>query len=292
MVTAPAEQTAAVLSLLPELMAAEALPPTFTVAHAAGHPSHLLGAAAFIPRMQHAKWPGFSVYCHVLPAFRRQGIGRALMLKTAAETAAWDVMHLHAAATHKDDSAEAQYLTRMGFRFSGGMHHFVSDQALTLPLCQRLVQALRAHGRVPEGFVLRPLAEAQADTVATLFCRQFGGSMARARALVTRALEDPIGQALSLALCDDQHLAGFLIAKWGNDMPEVSYWVTDPTYRHGWPAALLLAEFVERAHKMGMVQARYCCSDQTRATLNIARKTGAVLEAVRRSYVLDLTPPT
>ncbi len=292
MVTAPVGQTAAVLALLPELTAAEALPPTFTVAHAVGFPSRLLGAAAFVPRMQHAEWPGFSAYCRVLPAFRRQGVGQALMGRLAAEVTAWDVKHLHAAGTHEARGAESQFLTTLGFRPSGSIHHFVGDTASTLPMCQRLVQTLRDHGRIPGGFTVVPLAEAQEDSVAALFCRQFGGSLARARAEVKRALEEPIGQALSLALRDDQQLAGFLMAREGKQMPEVSYWVSDPSYRQGWPAALLLEGFVKRLKDLGVAQARYCCSDRTRATLNVARKTGARLDAVRHGYVIDLVPPS
>ena len=44
-VEAPAAQTEALLMLLPELLTADALPPTWWVAHLAGRPEALIGAA-------------------------------------------------------------------------------------------------------------------------------------------------------------------------------------------------------------------------------------------------------
>lgn len=283
------EQTTAVLSLLPELMSAEILPPNFIVAHSHDDPSRIVGAAAFVPKIHNTDWPGFIFHCRVIPAFRNQGIGKALIQCLATQVAAWDVDYLHTASTYDDDSSEANFLKRLGFSVSASMHHFVGDTTATLPMLQRMVKALYGRGRVPEGFVIKPLTEAEPNAVATLFCRQFGGSLANARCQVEQALKDPTGEKLSLSLSDGNQLAGFLIASHDNTSAEVKYWVTDPVFGQGWPAALLLEGFVRQLQILGFSQGRYSCNDKTRATLNIARKTGAQLEFFRRSFVLDVT---
>jgi GNAT superfamily N-acetyltransferase len=286
---APFEQTTAVLSLLPELMSAAILPPNYTVAHPHGDPSRILGAAAFVPKIHNTDLPGFIFHCRVLPAFRKQGIGSALIQQLATQVAAWDVDYLHTASTYDDGSAEAEFLKRLGFDVSASMHHFMSNAASTLPMLQRLVKALYGRGRVPNGFAIKPFADTEPDAVASLFCRQFGGSLAHARRQVEQALKDPNGEKLSLSLSDGNQLAGFLVGSHDNTSSEVKYWVSDPTFGQGWPAALLLEGFVSRSSDLGYIQGRYSCNDKTRATLNIARKSGAQLEFLRRSYVLDVT---
>lgn len=283
------EQTTAVLSLLPELMSTEILPPDFIVAHPHDDPSRILGATAFIPKIHNTERPGFICYCRVLPAFRKQGIGSTLIQHLAKQVASWDVDYLHTASTYDDGSSEADFLKRLGFEVSGSMHHFMSHAATTLPMLQRLVKALYGRGRVPNGFAIKPFSDTEPDALASLFCRQFGGSMTHARNQVELALKEPSGEKLSLSLADGNQLAGFLVASHDNTSLEVKYWVTDPAFGQGWSAALLLDGCLSRANNLGFTQGRYSCNDKTRATLNIARKTGAQLEFLRRSYVLDVT---
>jgi GNAT superfamily N-acetyltransferase len=290
-VEAAPDQTAAVFALLPEMMGAQFLPPRFAVAHAADDPSRLLGAAAFVPMVGQGHLPGFRSQCRVLPAFRRRGIGQALMARLGTEAQQWGVAHLHS-WTGYPEGAQAEFLKSLGGHAGLGMHHFMGDTAATLPMCRRLVTALIDHRRVPPACRLLPMADSPLDAVALLYCSQFGGSPAAARQLIDQVLAQEMGRALSYALWDGNMVAGFLLGGAGADMPEVKYWATDPTIRTGWPAALLLDAFVAKLASLGIERARYHCNDKTRATLNVARKTGAVLAAVFQTYVLDLSSPS
>jgi GNAT superfamily N-acetyltransferase len=286
------EQTSAVMSVLPELMSSEILPPNFIVAHPHDDPSRILGAAAFVPKIHNTEKPGFICHCRVLPAFRKQGIGSAFIQHLAKQVASWDVDYLHTASTYDDGSSEAEFLKRLGFDVSSSMHHFMSHAAGILPmfnLLHRQVKALYGRDRIPKGFAIKSFSDIQPDAVANLYCRQFGGSMTHARNQIKLALKDPNGEKLSLSLSDGNQLAGFLVASHDKTSLEIKYWVTDPTFGPGWSAALLLDGCLSRANDLGLTQGRYSCNDKTRATLNIARKTGAQLEFLRRSYVLDIS---
>ncbi|MDN4501889.1 GNAT family N-acetyltransferase [Alteromonadaceae bacterium BrNp21-10] len=281
-------QTAAVLTLLPELLSACCLPSSFIIAFSKNNPSQILGAAAFIPQIISNEWPGFSIHCHVVADFRRQGIGSAMLQQLKTEARHWDIAYLHVTGHFEDNSSPTQFLTKRQFSPSSNMHYFIGQTQATLPMLDRLVKALYRRNRVPTGFSVQPLAQVNLDKVAELFARQFGTSQANGIHIVQQALSDPLSNELSLAVSNGSELAGFLIAKQSNDFPEVSYWVSAPEYRQGWPAALLLEGFVRGLHNKNIPQGGYSCNDKTTATLNIARKTGAQLSAIKRSYVLNL----
>jgi len=290
--TAAVDQTAAVFALLPELLQATSLPPRFIVANVAGDASRLLGAAAFVPQVQNADSPGFLTQCRVLPAFQRLGIGRALLGRLADEARAWEVPHLHAWSAHDDTSEPLGFLRAVGFRPGTAMHHFTLETALMRSASMRLQQGLRSRGRVPADAVPVPLARVPIEPVVALFCAEFGGSPAQARARIERTLAHSMGQELSSALWDGATLAGFFLAGASDTdgSPEVFFWASDRRFRHGWPAAVLLDEFTRAMEAGGHVQARYYCNDRTRATLNLVRRTGARLRCVRIHQVLDLNP--
>lgn len=287
---APAQpsHSAAVLSLLPKLRSADCLPSSFTVAHLPGQPSHIIGAAAYVPRLISDELPGFAFHCQVLPAFRRQGAGRALLQHLIQDVRCWEISYLHAAGSFDDGSLAAVFLTSQQFYPCANMHHFMGHTHATLPILTKIVSALKKRKRVPDGFRLKPLEEADLEGVAVLFAQQYATSVARAKASLRQVLEQPVSRELSFVLSNGEQLAGFITAKHDTAIPEVGYWISAPEFRHGWPAAMLLAGFLQAAQDGGISQGRYACNDKTLATLNIARKAGAQLETIRRSYVLDL----
>ncbi|CAN5115356.1 hypothetical protein BH11PSE9_BH11PSE9_32960 [soil metagenome] len=284
---ARADQTTAVLALLPELLDAVAWPTRFLVAHLPGQPSALLGAAAFAPVIHRARTSGFRGQCRVLPAYRRQGIGRALVARLAAEVAAWDVAHLLSWQAEAEGPA-ASFMRAMGFRVNFGMHHFIGDYVTMKPLCARMTKALRRHGRVPPGFELLPLAQVPLAPVLALHCDEFDAAPAAAAAAIESALADPLMNRLSIALWDGRQLAGYVLAGPGEDMPELRFWASHPAHRDGWAAMLLLEGYTDRFLECGLPQSRFACNDRNLAPLNIARKIGARLESVRSGHVLDL----
>lgn len=286
-------QTAAVLTLLPELVEGQArpLPPRFAVAHLAGAPSQLIGAAAFVPIMHHGPSPGFRGVVRVLPAWQRLGVGRALLARIAAEVLAWDVPHLQCWKAEPDGDASG-FMRALGFRVDYTLHHFLIDKSVVAPMSRRLVQRLRAGGRVPPGFALMPLHEAPRDLVVALHATEFNAGLKEAAAMLERVLGEPLVRDLSFALWDGRLLAGYLLAGRHTDgLPEVRFWASDPRCRGGWAAALLLEAFVHCGVERGGHAAHYHCNANARAPLNVARRCGARQLELCRGWVLDLTAP-
>ena len=287
-VTARAGQTAAVFALLPELLQAPALPTHFLVAHATGEPSRLLGAAAFVPVVQPTRTPGFRGQCRVLPAFRRQGVGRALVSRLAADVAAWDVPHLLSWQAEGEGPARS-FLRAMGFRINYGISHFLGERDSITAYCAPRRQALEARGRIPAAMQLLPLADVPTEAVVALHGLAFNADAPAARAALAQALADPMVRRLSLALWDGEHLAGYLWAgPVADNTSEVRFWASDPRHRSGWPALLLLDGFVTRGSALGITHARFSVNDGDLAPGNIARRIGAPLVSVTQGYVLEL----
>jgi GNAT superfamily N-acetyltransferase len=280
------DQTAAVLTLLPELATAQLWPDRVWLAHLKGDRTRIVGAAAYEPVVHGLAHPGFRALVQVLGGFRRRGTGRALAQRLCADARRWQVPSLHSWGPLQDEGCA--FAKACGWRPGVAMHHFIGEARHALPVAARLVAALRSHGRVPAAFRLCPLGEVPMDAVATLYVSQFGGPLTAGSRMIRRQLEDPWTAALSFGLWDGQVLAGFLLAGVAADMSEVRYWVTDPTFRQGWPAAVLLEQFIRRSDELGRPRARYCCNEAVTATLNFAKKSASQVERVSHSYRIDL----
>jgi GNAT superfamily N-acetyltransferase len=290
-------QTAAALALLPELAQAAAdapagaptpLPPRLAVAHRAGAPAELVGAAGFLPVVHERPTPGFRGQVRVLPHWRRRGLGRALLRRIADEVRAWDMPHLRAWQAEPEDEAGA-FLRAMGFRSDFTLHHFLIEKTVVAPMCARLVDRLRAGGRVPPGMALLPLHEAPRGAVVQLHAAEFSAGHEAAAAMLARELADPLVRALSFALWDGTVLAGYLLAGRHDGLPQVRFWASAPQLRGGWAAALLLDAFVRAGVDAGGDRAHYSCNANARAPLNVARRCGAQELPRTHGWVLDLS---
>ena len=287
---AAADQTAAVLALLPELLVADTLPATMFVAHAIGEPSRLLGAGAVETVVLHSHERGFHAQCRVLPAFRRAGIGRALVQRLGSQAAAWDAQQLMSWEAVEDGPASL-FMQALGFRVGYTLHHYMGLGTTSVPLFARRAARLRERERVPPGFNLLPLAELPRAPVIALHCREFGATRAGAATLLAQMLADPRAAALSSGLWDGRQLAGYLLGVPAGDACELRFWASDPAYRSGWAATVLLEAFMQRGLESGFDRARFHCNDHMLATHRVARRVGAELEAVKRGWALDLPAP-
>lgn len=282
------DQTAAVLTLLPELIDTEPLPPRFAVAHRAGAPSELVAAAAFVPAMRHGPSPGFRGLVRVLPGWQRRGIGGALVTRLAADVSAWDVPHLLAWQAEPEGVA-SHFMQALGFRIDYTLHHFLIDKTVVLPACRARVQRLQARGRIPPGYTVLALDQVPRAAVVALHAREFNAGFEATGAMLARELADPLVHTLSFALWNGHTLAAYLLAGRGNDgLPEVRFWASDPLLRGGWAAALVLEAFVRHASDRGGLVARYHCNAHARAPLNVARRSGATEVDTTHGWVLDI----
>jgi GNAT superfamily N-acetyltransferase len=287
-VEAPVAQTQAVLMLLPELLTAEVLPPRWWVAHLPGRPEALVAAAAFVPRLRDPEAPSFPCLLRVLPAYRRQGIGRALVARLIEDACRWEVDAL--ASWQACEGGDADFLQAVGFKPYLAVYRFVGDLTRALLLCARRERALRAHGRIPVNMQVVPLSEAPLDAVVALYCSHAGVPLATARRRIETALDDQSCRVLSVAALDSSGVAGLLLAAEKQGVPEADLWLSDPGRRNGWVALMTLHASLQRAAQIGATRFRFHCNERALATLNFARSCGAQREAVRHGFRLALPP--
>jgi len=272
---------------LPAQLAPLDPPARWWVAHPVGRPAELLGAATLWPVPQRSPIWGFRALCGVPPARRRQGIGRALVSAVADEAAQWGAPHLISWSALPDGPASA-FAQSLGAEVTHTLHHFLASSDTAMPRCALMVDRLRRLGHVPPGFALLPLHDVPRADVLALHCSEFNAAPDAARALFDTSLADPRIRALSVALWDGRQLAGYLLAGWNGQLPEVNFMASAPTWRTGWPVALLVQAFVARGVAAGSVQARFHCNVLARAPMKFARSIGAVLERVSRGWSLGV----
>jgi GNAT superfamily N-acetyltransferase len=282
--------TLAALSLLPELIGAEALAPRLLVAYAPDQRSRPLGAAAFVPRLRDLTHPGFRCALRVLPAFRRQGIGHALLQALAEEARRWNVPRLHAWRPVDEASEEAAALQALGFARLSTMHHFIGTVDRALPAAERLESSLRARMRAPETVRIVPLHEVPREQVVSLYQRQLGGSTTSVGEHLSRVLHDEPARAISVAAWDGERVLGFMLLAMRDGCPEADFWVSDLGRRNGWIAALTLHASLQRIGALGLREYRFHCNEHVQATMNFARRTEALCVARTHCLGIDVNP--
>lgn len=285
---AGAAHTHAILSLLPELMGAAVWPGHGWIAVDSAARSHVLGAAAFEPRLQIAEAPGFRGVIRVLQPWQRRGIGSALLSKLVEDVAAWGVDRLHTWQA-AESAAQIAYLNTMGFAPGRAVHHFVGDLARGAAVSEQRVARLRSHGRIPPRFDVVPLAEVPLDAVATLYRSQLGGSIVAIRQFLRAQLLSEPCRTLSTAAWNGHQLASFLLMGSATDVPSAALWVSDPGWRHGWPAALVLEETLHRIVLLGARHYRFHCDETVMATMNFAKRSGARLESTQHHWTYRIS---
>lgn len=280
-------RTTALLTMLPELMTAECLPPRSWIAHLNGRQSALIGAAAFVPSLHDDLAPGFRCLARVLPDHRRRGVGRQLLARLIAEAECWGVSDLQSWQAY-GPGEQASFLRALCFAPSLAVYHFRGTVAQSLSMIQAREANMRAHGRIPGSMAVVQLADVPLEAVIEMYYRQVRGSESALRRHITESLQRDDCRALSVAAWDGKRLAGFLLADVHGNTPKADLWLSDPELRSGWVATLTLNGVLQRVASMGKSQFRFHCNERAQATLNFARRTGAVLEATHHNFVLPM----
>jgi hypothetical protein len=265
--------------LLPDAFSATQAPDVF-VALQDGVP-HPVGAAA-------VAWApgGFPVDVHVVPAFRRRGIGRALV-ETVAAVATRETGRLRAWNLVHEGGPDAAFLRAAGFapvqRFLGFETDGVRLVAVTGAIRQRLERA----GKIPAGVQLVPLSEAPRADVLRLVLSEVAVVPATLAARITAQGGAGYDNDLSVVLMVDCKVGAAALMTRTGDTVRLEVTVVAPALRHGWANALLLGEATRRGIASGAKRCRFFCDEHVRETINAARRIqatplGAVLSLERR----------
>lgn len=247
----------------------------------------IAGVAAFSATSKDNRMPGLRAGIFVLPSQRRQGAGRALLSALRALAARWDVDYLHSWHEWADGEAPP-FLSHMGALRRRTLYYFEADSAAGHLHCTDFLERLSAAGRLPAAARAEPLQPCHWQAAAQLHALHSATPRPDLLRHFEQTCDDPQNAALSFALMLDGQLIGFLLCNRDQGLPAVDLWLTHPRYRNGWPALMLLQASSLVLLERGLARCRFHCNDESRATLGMARRSGAELIQTTSNYAIAI----
>ncbi len=260
-------EVAACAALLPEVTAPKS---EFFIARCDGA---FAGAAAVVWEswMQPA---GFPLWIHVLPPYRRKGVGRALV-EAAAEVIEGETSGLWTHEALRDDNSAKDFLQACGFQNLRRQHHFIADIDPLMANIEPNLARLRQRGRVPADARVVPLAEAPIDKVGWLLSAELGSGPLRLIERLRHAAAAASRRERSIVTMQGSKVTGVLICSVKDGVGVVDGWVTAPGWRSGWTNLLLLEAILGQGKADGYDAFRFYCEETVTDTMKLARRSGA-----------------
>jgi GNAT superfamily N-acetyltransferase len=226
----------------------------------------------------------FPVSVHVLPAYRGQGLGRAL-LDAAAALVADETPALQPWTVLREGSEAAAFCLANGFRVHHHILHFSGEAERMEAMLAAYREKLDRSGWIPAGARVVALPDAPPAEVANLVAREFHGNPAAMPARLSgRAGTPPNTQRSVVLLLDGVVVGAQLVCIAADGVPEVEANVVIPSLRRGWANLLLTHEGTRVGVLHGSRRFRFFCDDRVLDTVNLARRSGA--EKVATDVVL------
>ena len=244
----------------------------------------LVGAAMLVWRNHHAP-PGFPLDLHVVPPARRRGIGSRLAA-AAASLARGETGALWSVAPLPTDGGGAAFLRACGFGEAERVFHYRIDTARLAEQTARIVERLRAHGRIPAGARAVSLRDAPLAEVAALASDSFGRDPASVMRLFEGGDggEEGIDLDRSVAVIEDGVVAGAVFGRWNGGECRIEANVVAPAWHNSYVNALLLAQSTANLLSGGSQAFRFTARETAADTLNLARRTGGELLATHALF--------
>lgn len=273
----PAEEgeLPACFALLPMLAAPEA-----NVFAARGADGTLLGAGGLLWR----NWgtpPGMPTWIHVLPDSRRRGLGRRLLAILASHARA-EADFLWAALPIDEESEPAAFARACGASCRKRQLYFQSDADAFVGQLDTYVARLAATDRIPDGVIVRPLAEADVEQVKWLIAEVMESPPPQIGLMLARGMVDlpesaPVDRERSCVMTIGGELVGALLSRRipGENASHVVCNVIDPRWRRGWANPVLLHRFTRTSIDQGCTRIGFDCAEDVRDTIGLARRSGA-----------------
>lgn len=221
--------------------------------------------------------PAFPVAAHVIPPWRRHGVGRAL-IEAAAKLADGAASALQPWTVAAEGSDTAAFCLAVGFTIHHRVLHFESEVEAGLPMMAAYREKLERAGWIPADARVVPLHAAPAGDVARLVCGVFHASLAAMLARLRGETETPFEPERSVVLLLGGRVVGAqMVAIASDGIPTVEAHVVSPRLRRGWANALLLHEAARIGFAKGSRRYRFVCDERTTDTVSMALRTGPTL---------------
>lgn len=239
----------------------------------------VLGALSLTPLRDPQGEGAILMHAHVLPAWRRCGIGSQL-LQTAVDAARRN--NAHSVIVQCDSQSELEgvsFLDAKGFQRTEVLTTFEASTERLSSHIRGLRDRLLKSNRVPLEARLIDLRDAPIMQVAKLHAEYLAGTPQS----ITRMLNEQLandGYCHHCVLMLDQKVVGLVLARTVNGVSTVESEVLDPSYRasaqFGWASVVLLAEEIDWGVARNSVLTHFSCTSGNRATQRLAKRSGAI----------------
>jgi len=226
---------------------------------------------------------GFAILLHVLPRWRRMGIGRALLAQAKAH-AQGETPALRAWHQVPQGSGADAFLIACGCSVVRRLLVFETDGARYQEWV-RLMQ--RAGKRVPAALSVQPLAKAP-QSVAAMVAAEFRVPEAHMADKLDPRHPDPYDSSLSQVLFYNGEPAGAILGRRYGNLIEVDVNMVAPHLRRGVANLMLLEALARLSREAGIACFRFTCEQHVQDTINIGRRADAVQRPDQIFYALEL----
>ncbi|MGH9638768.1 MAG: GNAT family N-acetyltransferase [Bryobacteraceae bacterium] len=183
---------------------------------------------------------------HVIPGFRRTGIGSRLLAYAAEEARRFGRSRMFADVDLKSEAAAEPFLVSQSFRKMGTITFAeIGIEDLRASLETNRERLRSAVGRLPASVRFVGLAEAPMEEITRLYAEH----IAQMRALAGMRDSFRVDRATeSIAILIEEKLAGFVLARLDAGVLQIPAWVVAPESRGHQIGYALLSQLAERVY--------------------------------------------
>jgi N-acetylglutamate synthase-like GNAT family acetyltransferase len=235
----------------------------------------IIGAAALSPRTRTDPVAGSLCDVHVVPPWRKRGIGRAMIEQLARLVRSRGGEALYAWEPVRADGAHAAAWRALGFDQGSSLHRTWLDVASALAQLEPYEQRMRKRNWVPDDAAIVSLAEADATQVASLNVAHLGGTMSDLLRRLPGETPDAYDPDLSLVVTQGGAVRGCTLIRViepGVGVVEAN--TIDPSHRAGWANVMLRVQGARVALENGVKTVLFDTRDPHADTRRIAEKLG------------------
>jgi GNAT superfamily N-acetyltransferase len=256
----------------------------------------IIGAAAMSPRLRSHPLPGVSVAAHVVPPYRRRGLGRQLVNACRSLAMQRNASGLYAWQPLAEASEDASAYRRLGFDRTVAVQEGRADVEMGYKHLKPLYDQVMERQWIPAGARLVPYDQADAIEIAKLHVMHLGGQMQEILSRLRGQSPVRYHPRLSPVVLVDGHVMGFTLAQvLAGGMVLVDSTVVDPQLRGGWANLWLKFAGVSECRDMAIHTVVYYTYDNHSDTRKLSRQVGAVSRQLVEPYQVlqhgDAPPP-
>jgi len=252
---------------------------------------HIIGAAAVSPRLRSDPVTGPRIALHVIPPFRRRGIGARLLAACAQVAAAERAAALYAWQPLLPESLEARAYAGIGFDRSIRVEEGRADVEKSYQYLKPFFDELVQRQWIPPAAKLVPLSPAYASEIANLHVQYLGGRPDEIAAQVRGELPIRYHPQLSPVILVDGKVMGFTLARlFGERQTLVDSHALHPRLRGGWASLWLKFAGLCACRDLGIATTLFYSYDRHTDTQKLSRKAGVVIREMIEPYILLENP--